>query len=463
MSILRKEKILIVDDEATIRDLLAASLTDEGYEVVSCQNGKEALEILSKQNIVIVLLDIWMPGGLDGIQVLKKAQEIKHSAEFIIMSGHGNIETAVKATKLGAWDFVEKPLSLEKVFILIQNALSFQEERREKEDVINRFRNSITIVGNSPPIKNIKSLLANIGSQNSHVLIQGDRGVGKSLIAQNIHYLSDRAARPFVEVSCSALAEDLVEFDLFGFEEGMSSPIKKGGRGHLELADGGTLVLDEFTQLPMNVQMKLLEFLRTGEFSRLGGEYKTSPSVRIVATTQRNLEQEIEGGNLSKDLVQRLSQHLIRVPKLSERIEDVPALVIHFLGHFSRIGGYRLKTITEEALQELKSFEWSGNIWEAKNFVERLYIFIEQEVIGIHELTHAGLLGKGTKNRMSKSCSLNNFKLARAQFEREYIQNKLNENKGNIAKTAEDIGLASRVLFHKMKSFNLLDDISLGE
>ncbi len=457
MSALRKEKILIVDDEETIRDLLADSLTDEGYEVISCQNGEEALELLSKQNIAVVLLDIWMPGGFDGIQVLQKAQEIKHSAEFIMMSGHGNIETAVRATKLGAWDFVEKPLSLEKVFILIQNVLSFQEEKREKEDVINRFRDSIAIIGNSLSIKDIKSTLARMSSETGCILIQGDRGVGKSLIAQNTHYLSHRAGRPFIEVSCCALAEDLAEFDLFGFEQGAFSHIKKGSRGQLELSHGGTLVLDEFTALPMDVQLKLVEFLKTDEYQKAGGEDKTRVDVRVIATTGKNLEQEVRAGTVRQDLVDLLSKNFVAIPKLSERRDDVPALVIHFLGHFARTGGYRLKTITEEALQELKSCEWDGNIWELKNFVERLYIFVEKEIIGVDELTLAGFQKKGTEKIMSK-----NFKLARAQFEKEYIQNKLSKHKGDIAKTAKDIGLESRTLSHKIKTFNL-DDMSLGE
>lgn len=460
MSALRKEKILIVDDEATIRDLLADSLTDEGYEVISCQSGEEALELLSRQNIAVVLLDIWMPGGFDGIQVLQKAQEIKHSAEFIMMSGHGNIETAVRATKLGAWDFVEKPLSLEKIFILIQNVLSFQEEKREKEDVINRFRDSIAIIGNSLAIKDIKATLAHMSAENGCILIQGDRGVGKSLMAQNTHYLSPRAGRPFIEVSCCALAEDLAEFDLFGFEQGVFP--KKGSRGQLELSHGGTLVLDEFTALPMDVQLKLVEFLKTGEYQKMGGEDKTRVDVRVIATTGKNLKQEIKRGVVREDLVNLLSKNFMDIPKLSQRREDIPALVIHFLGHFARTGGHRLKTMTEEALQDLKSCEWEGNIWELKNFVERIYIFVEKEVVGIDELTLAGLQKKGTEKIISKGFRLESFKLAREQFEKEYIQNKLNKHKGDIAKTAKDIGLESRTLSHKIKTFNL-DDMSLGE
>jgi two-component system, NtrC family, nitrogen regulation response regulator NtrX len=449
-----KAKILIVDDEAPIRDVLSASLADENYEVRVAKNGEEGLRILSEFNPQVVLLDIWMPGQLDGIDVLREGRPKNPTAEFIVMSGHGTIETAVKATKLGAWDFVEKPLSMDKIYILLTNILAYQQEKGEKTVLLNRLRRNIALIGESQAMMNLKQMIARVAPTSSWVLITGENGTGKEIVAQNIHYLSTRAGRPFVEVNCAAIPEDLIESELFGYEKGAFTGATGSKKGKFDLANGGTLFLDEVGDMHLSTQAKVLRILQERRFERVGGTETIEVDVRVVAATNKDLKKEIKEGRFREDLYHRLNVIPFHIPPLRERSEDIPALIQHFAEYFSRESGARVKTCSREAMQQMQAYSWPGNVRELKNFVERLYILTPGDEVNVHDLKFAGLNQPDSLIEMGGN-GISNFKVARAQFEKEYILKKLAENNGNISKTAEVIGLERSHLHRKIKSYGI--------
>lgn len=461
----RKEvKVLIVDDEADIREILSASLGDEGYLVKVARSGEEALRMMEEFRPSVVLLDIWMPGTLDGIEVLQKAKSQFGPAspnpipmEFIIMSGHGTIETAVKAVKLGAWDFVEKPLSIDRILILINNITAFQGERVEKNALLNKLRRNIAIVGESPAMMNLKQLIARVANSASWVLITGENGTGKELVAQNIHYLSSRAGRPFVEVNCAAIPEDLIESELFGHEKGAFTGADRARKGKFDHANGGTIFLDEIADMSLKTQAKILRILQEKRFSRVGGEETVEVDVRVIAATNKNLDLEIKEGRFREDLYYRLNVIPCVVPSLRDRIVDIPALIQHFSEQFAREGGYRIKSVSEKAMERLRSHSWPGNVRELRNFIERLYILTPGDTVDVHDLNFAGLPASEKEDLGSE---IANFREARAKFEREYLLKKIAENKGNISKTAEAIGLERSYLHRKIKGYGIdIEDI----
>ncbi len=448
-------KILIVDDEAPIREVLSASLKDEGYLVESAHDGVSGLAAMEKVQPGIVLLDIWMPGKLDGLDVLSQARRQYPHIEFIIMSGHGTIETAVKATKLGAWDFVEKPLSMEKVLILVTNISSYQAERGEKNVLLNRLRKNISLVGDGATMKQIKQMIARVAPSESWVLIRGQNGTGKELVAQNIHYLSRRASKSFVEVNCAAIPEDLVESELFGYEKGAFTGAANSKKGKFDLAHGGTIFLDEIGDMSLKVQAKILRILQEQRFERVGGNETIQVDVRVIAATNKDLEKEIKDGRFREDLYHRLNVIPFQVPSLAERKEDIPSLMDHFSEHFAREGGYKIKHFSPEALKLLQKHNWSGNIRELKNFVERIYILTSSELIEPEHLSIAGLAINEDSIDSDEAMQSPSFKAARAIFEREYILRRLAENHGNISKTAEIIGLERSHLHRKIKAYGI--------
>ena len=453
-----KCRILIVDDEASIREVLSASLIDEGHVVKAARSGEEGLRLMEEFKPSAVLLDIWMPGSMDGIEVLSAARSRFPGMEFIIMSGHGTIETAVKAVKLGAWDFVEKPLSIDKILILIHNITVFQSERGEKNALLNKLRKNIAIVGESPQMVALKQLLARVASTASWVLITGENGTGKELVAQNIHYLSPRAGRPFVEVNCAAIPEDLIESELFGYEKGAFTGAEKMRKGKFDHANGGTLFLDEIADMSLKTQAKVLRILQERRFTRVGGEESIEVDVRVVAATNKNLEQEIKEGRFREDLYYRLNVIPCRVPALRERADDVTSLIVHFSEQFAHDGGFRHKVFSEKAMEKLKAHTWPGNVRELRNFIERIYILTPGETVDVHDLKFAGL-PSGNKEETTEDFS--NFRDARAKFEREYLLKKIAENKGNISKTAEAIGLERSYLHRKIKGYGIdVEDIA---
>lgn len=447
-----KMKILVVDDEAPIREVLVASLVDDGYEVKSAKSGEEALKVLEDYRPNVVLLDIWMPGQMDGIEVLRATRSKYSSTEFIIMSGHGTIETAVKAVKLGAWDFVEKPLSIDKISILLNNIQNFQSERGEKNALLNKLRKNIAIIGESQQMITLKQMIARVAPSSSWVLITGENGTGKELVAQNIHYLSPRASRPFVEVNCAAIPEDLIESELFGYEKGAFTGADKTRKGKFDHASGGTLFLDEIADMSLKTQAKVLRILQERRFQRVGGEDTIEVDVRVIAATNKNLETEIKEGRFREDLYYRLNVIPCHVPPLRERTPDIESLILHFSEQFSRDGGYRRKIFSPKAVDRLQAYTWPGNVRELRNFVERIYILTPGDFVDVHDLKFAGL--PGPPNEFSAD-DITNFREARAKFEREYLLKKIAENKGNISKTAEVIGLERSYLHRKIKGYGI--------
>jgi two-component system nitrogen regulation response regulator NtrX len=474
-------KILVIDDEAPIREVLSASLVDEGYEVRTARSGDEGLRVLEEFRPAVVFLDIWMPGSMDGLDVLKEARPKSSFCEFVMMSGHGTIETAVKAVKLGAWDFVEKPLSIDRILILAKNILSVQSERGEKNALLNKLRKNIAIVGEAPAMMSLKQLIARVAASNSWVLITGENGTGKELVAQNVHYLSSRASKPFIDVNCAAIPEDLIESELFGHEKGAFTGAEKARKGKFDHANGGTIFLDEIGDMSLKTQAKILRILQEKRFNRVGSEEAIEVDVRVVAATNKNLEVEIKEGRFREDLYYRLNVIPCHVPALRDRTPDLPALVQHFSELFAREGGFRLKSFSEAAMARLVAHPWPGNVRELRNFIERIYILTPTEFVDVHDLRFAGLTSlsaggvsiaadfsygivggadSGLETAIGEvgtgsGDGIDNFREARAKFEKEYLLRKISENRGNISKTAEAIGLERSYLHRKIKGYGI--------
>lgn len=447
----KNTRILIVDDESPIREVLAATLKDEGYQVVTAHDGESGLRAMRDHRPDLVFLDIWMPGSLDGLEVLKIAREQFPNLDFVMISGHGTIETAVRATKLGAWDFIEKPLSMDKILIIISNCLQYQSERSEKEALLTKLRRNIALIGESPSMVSLKQMIARVAPTQSWVLLFGENGAGKELIAQNIHYLSPRASRPFVEVICSNLAEDLVEAELFGFEKGAFAGAEKTQKGRFEMAQGGTLFLDDVSDLSPKAQERLLRVLQERKFQRLGGGEFINVDVRVIAATEKDLEVEVQAGRFREDLYHRLNVVALKVPGLSEHSEDIAALTKHFSDQVAKTGGFNHKQFSPQAFEHMVQYSWPGNVRELKNFIERVYILTPGDFIDVHDLRFAGL-NVGTSTQIADQL---NFRDARAQFEKEYLVRKINESSGNISRTAETIGLERSYLHRKIKAYGI--------
>lgn len=451
MSEVDKQVVLVIDDEKPIRDVLSAALGDEGYVVHSAENGEEGLRLIESLNPPIALLDVWMPGKYDGIGVLKVARDKYPMTDFIVMSGHGTIETAVQATKLGAWDFVEKPISLDKITILIKNILSFQKEKEEKKNLLHKLRENIAIVGSSEHSKMIKQLIVKVAPSAHWILLEGEVGVGKELIANNIHYLSPRAGYTFVEFKCAQVPEDLIEGELFGYEQGALPGNSNERRGKFDLAHNGTLFIDDIDLLSSSTQEKIYRFLQSGKIQRQGSTKSIELNVRIVAASTKNLSEEVKKGTFHSDLYSRLSLVPFRVQPLRERKEDIESLIHYFNSRVASSGGFNLKTFSANALEVLMTYEWPGNVRELKNFLERVYILTPEDVVDVHDVKFAGLKAGASTNY----AEFGSFREARAQFEKEYILSKINEYNGNISKTAESIGLERSYLHRKIKSFGI--------
>ncbi|WP_413560171.1 sigma-54-dependent transcriptional regulator [Bdellovibrio sp. HCB209] len=447
-------KILIIDDEAPIRDVLSASLKDEGYQVFLAHDGESGLQAIKDVQPDIVFQDIWMPGKFDGMEVLNRARKEHPNVEFIMISGHGTIETAVKSTKLGAWDFIEKPLSMDKILIVISNILSYQQQKEEKALLLNKLRKSIALVGEAPAIVATKQVIARVAPTNSWVLIQGEAGTGKELVAQNIHYLSGRASRPFVEINCGGIPEDLLESEIFGIEKGAMPGVDRAKKGKLDLAQGGTLYIAEISEMNKDAQAKLLTYLDEKKYRRVGGSEAIENDVRVIAASSKDLDKEVKEGRFREDLYYRLNVIPFRVPALREHPEDIPVLVSYFSDNVARESGFPKKAISEQAMNKMLAYQWTGNVRELKNFIERVYILTPGDFVDVHDLRFAGLVDKDDEKGFEMQ-DLSTFRDARAQFEKEYLLRKINENGGNISKTAEVIGLERSYLHRKIKAYGI--------
>jgi two-component system nitrogen regulation response regulator NtrX len=441
-------KILIIDDEKAIVEVLSASLKDDGYIVDVAYSGRQGLEKIREFAPNIVLQDIWMPGEMDGLQVLNEVKKGGYpETQFIIMSGHGTIETAVRAVKNGAWD-----LSMDKINILIANILSFQREHSEKTALLNRLRKNIALIGESPVMVSLKQMIARVASSNAWILVTGENGTGKELVAQNIHYLSHRAGHPLVEVNCAAIPKDLIESELFGYEKGAFTGADRTKKGKFDFANGGTLFLDEIGDMSLEAQAKILRILQERSFYRVGGEQPIEVDVRVIAATNKNLEEEIKAGRFREDLYYRLNVVPLRVAPLRQRREDIPLLSEYFGDQFLRNNGYRRKVFSEAAIQQMQSYNWPGNVRELRNFIERVYILTPGDEVDVQDLKFAGLVEVSESNSL---LGLMTFREARARFEKEFLVKMIDENKGNISKTAETIGLERSYLHRKIKSYGI--------
>lgn len=454
-----KAKVLIIDDEGPIRQVLSATLQDEGYIVRAAENGEMGLQMMKEFLPEITLLDIWMPGRLDGMAVLSEARRESPNVDIVMMSGHGTIETAVRATRLGAWDFIEKPLSMDKIIVTLQNLLSYRLEKSEKLMLLNRLRRNIAIIGEAPSMIELKQKISNLAPGEKSILISGELGSGKELIAQNVHYLSARASRPFVEFLAHSTSPELIETELFGYEKGYYPGAEKMKRGRLELAQNGSLYIDELADLTMEAQSHLFTFLKEKKVKRLGGEQWIDIDVRIIAATSKNLEEEVKAGRFSNDLLNVLEFGQLFIPALRERTGDIPALLNLFSDQFVREGKAQRKAFSAEALKAMQEYSWPANVSELRNFVERVYILTPGDFVDVHDLRFAGLdvhpSGGASSESSAMAEELGSFREARAEFEKQYLIRKINENQGNITRTAELIGLERSYLHRKIKSYGI--------
>lgn len=450
--------ILIVDDEESIRSSLDGILQDEGYRTSVAASGEDALNLLKEELPDLMLLDIWMP-GLDGLETLRRARELAPEQVVIMMSGHGTIETAVKATKLGAFDFIEKPLSLEKLLLSIQNALKIGQLVEENRSLKAMIAKEYDMVGSSPEISLLKEQIAIAAPTSGWVLITGENGTGKELVARAIHNQSRRREKPFVEVNCAAIPEELIESELFGHERGAFTGATTQRKGKFDLAHEGTLFLDEIGDMSLKTQAKVLRILQERKFERVGGSKTIEVDVRVIAATNKDLEEEIRQGSFREDLYYRLNVLPFHVPPLRERREDIPRLVNHFLDYFCSKEGREIKTIAPAALATLQGYSWPGNVRELKNIVERLVIMTPDTRI---QDTHLPPAMRSKKSQASdpRGTSLAgvdaaNFKEAKEEFEKEFILQKLEEHDWNISRTAEAIDIERSNLHRKIKSFGI--------
>lgn len=460
--------VLIIDDEASIRQSLTGALGDEGYQVRVAASATEGVEAMRLDRPDVVLLDIWMPGR-DGLEALKQIKSEWPDQLVIMMSGHGTIETAVKATKLGAYDFAEKPLNLERILVLLQNAASVQDLARENQALRRQVSKARTLVGDSPVIQQIQELIRRAAPTTGSVLITGENGTGKEVVAHGIHALSSRYNRPFIEVNCAAIPEELIESELFGHEKGAFTGATQLRRGKFDLANGGTLFLDEIGDMSLKTQAKILRILQEQKFERVGGSQTISVDVRIVAATNKDLKAEIARNAFRGDLFYRLNVIPFHIPPLRERKDDIPLLASHFLNEFSAAHARKPRALSSEARRVLVAYSWPGNVRELKNLIERLIILTPESEDGqvisasslLDHLQDEALMERfGSPTLPSPAAAqpetgAKNLRDARQEFEKEFILKTLRENDWNISRTAQVLGVERSHLHRKIKSYGI--------
>jgi two-component system nitrogen regulation response regulator NtrX len=447
------KQILVVDDEERIRQSLSGILKDEGYGVLEAKDGVQALRQIETESPDLALLDIWMP-GMDGMEVLERMKGLIPNLPVIMISGHGNIELAVKAVKLGAYDFIEKPLSLEKVLLTVNNALLFSRLEQENRALRQEVQRKYEIVGGSREIQQLKDQIKIVAPTNGWVLINGENGTGKELVARGIHATSLRADKPFVEVNCAAIPEELIESELFGHEKGSFTGALTKKRGKFDLAHEGTIFLDEIADMSLKTQAKILRILQEQKFERVGGTEMIFVDVRVIAATNRDLKEEIQRGKFREDLYYRLNVIPIVVPPLRARRTDIPLLVEHFVTEFCLGNNKEMKKISPDAMDLLAAYSWPGNVRELKNIVERMVIMTRGPVIEAKDVPEP------VREQPKAAVEFSFFeyhllKDARREFEKRFIMRKLAENDENISKTAEVIGIERSNLHRKIKSYGI--------
>ncbi len=480
------KSILIIDDEESIRKSLEGIFVDEGYSVISEEFGKEGLKIFSEKLPNAVLLDIWLPDS-EGISILNSMVKINKNIPVIMISGHSDIDTAIKTIKMGAYDFIEKPLSLDRVLITVENALKFNELNEKKITLAqSTLRYEDELIGNSEKIKDLKSRILKAAVSNAPILIMGENGTGKELVAKSLHFNSSRREEPFIAINCAAVPEDLIESELFGHEKGAFTSALARKKGKFELADGGTLFLDEIGDMSLRMQSKILRILQDNKFQRVGGESTIEVNTRIIAATNKNLEDEIKKGNFRSDLFFRLNVIPFFIPPLRERKEDIPVLINYFIDKFNHGNKQKLGIVIEDNAEDdvmelFKNYLWKGNVRELKNIIERFAIMhygskiTKQDVsdelkidaekcINNNDDYNRGKISSRLENNIcieqdnkivSKYININSLREAKEAFEKDYIVVKLQENNFNISNTAKKIGMSRRNLHNRIILLNI--------
>ena len=449
-----KPTILIVDDEPGVRSSLSGVLRDEGYGVEAVSTGEACLDRVSRSPVDLIVLDVWMP-GMDGLATLAKLRERQVDTPVVLISGHGSIESAVKAIKLGAFDFVEKPLSLDKTLLVVRNALrqrSLEDENRALRARVDRTR---TMVGESPVMRQLREQVAMAAPSNGRVLIYGENGTGKELVARTLHSLSRRSKGPFVEVNCAAIPEELIESELFGHVRGAFTGAVSDRRGKFELADGGTIFLDEIADMSLKTQAKVLRVLQEQTMEQVGGTARIKVDARVLAATNKDLQAEIKAGNFREDLYFRLNVLPVFVPPLRERYDDIPLLADHFMAEFAREYGRRSKRFDAAALTALQRYSWPGNVRELRNVIERLVIMVPLDTIGADDVAFLGHGGETSTEVAAAAANRLTLHDARERFERDLILRTLAEQQGNMSRTADVLGVERSNLYRKMKGYGI--------
>ncbi len=443
-------RVLIVDDEPNVRRSLQGILQDEGFEVETASSGEECLGLFDRRSFDAVFLDIWLPGR-DGMEVLKQIKDRRPGQSVIMISGHGTIEAAVRSTKLGAFDFIEKPLTLEKVLLVLQHALRLQRLEEENRSLKDLVRRQTVMIGSSVPMQALRQQIDYAAPTEARVLIYGENGTGKELVARLLHLKSARHNKPFVEVNCAAIPDDLIESELFGSSKGAYTGATEERQGKFAAADRGTIFLDEVGDMSLKSQAKVLRVLEEQRFYPVGSNEAVKVNVRTIAATNQDLEERIQSGDFREDLFFRLNVIPFQVPALRERLEDIPELYDYFMDRYSRRYGRPPKPATTEALARMRGYGWPGNVRELKNMVERLAIMHREDQVQARDLPRSVRWNR----EKPEPADPQTLQQAREAFERRFIEGKLQENGGNISRTAAAIGLQRSHLHRKMKALKV--------
>lgn len=446
-----QKTVLIVDDEPGIRDTLRGVLRDEGFDVETVATGEACLKAVAENAFACILLDIWLGKGIDGLETLKRLRDDGNDSAVVMISGHGNIETAVKSTKLGAFDFIEKPLSLERTIVTVKNAIRQRELERSNRQMRDELTEQYAMVGESVAMRALRKQIAIVAPSEGRVLISGESGTGKELVARAIHAQSKRASAPFVEINSAAIPEDLVESELFGHAKGAFSGAVTAKKGKFEMADGATIFLDEIGDMSPRVQAKMLRVLEEQRFEPVGSNTPVKVDVRVISATNKRLEDLIESGNFRPDLFYRLNVIPFQIPPLRERLEDVPLLIEHFNQRFSKDYGKKPKAFNDDAIEALKKHQWFGNVRELKNTIERVVIMSSKTKVTASELPEFGT----TDEKPASSFRFPSFKAATDAYHREFILHKLAEFEGNVSKAAEQMGVDRSHLYRRMRNLGI--------
>jgi two-component system nitrogen regulation response regulator NtrX len=443
----RKSKILIVDDDKSLSEIVVNILDYEGYTTDVANTGGEAVSKIKNTLFDLVLLDLKLP-DMSGMRVLEKAREHIPPIQVVMISGEGTIHAAVEAARIGAYDFLEKPLDSERVLVTVKNALNKSQLEREKAHLLNSVKEHYTMVGESPAMQQIQQLVFKAAATDSKVLIEGENGTGKELVARAIYINSSRISEPFIAVNCAAIPDTLIESELFGYKRGAFTGANVDKVGRFHLADGGTLFLDEVGDMSMMTQAKVLRVLEEGIFEMIGGKESIQTDVRVIAATNKDLIREMQEGNFREDLYFRLNVLNIKVPPLRERTEDIPLLMDHFIRRFSEEHGVLPKQIRSQSMNHLIRYQWPGNVRELKNFVEKLMVLVESDEVRPKDVSSILNYRPKLCYESNQDCTL---KDAKEEFEREFIRSKLKICNWNITRTSELLKIPRTYLHKKIK------------